>query len=272
MKKKGKRSPSWEDIVFKNQSRHYGAYFIRKIYARHVFRSVFITLLITGLLLFYPAIIKLFPGNEKEDIAPVRTIKYTELSPPPPIQKNTPPPQKVYEMPPVRKVIKYVEPKVTNKEVEKEEDIPTSKEVKENATGKENVEGVNDADYIAPIQEIVDDRPPEEDKIFDVVEEKPQFEGGMEALYKFISKHLRYPSRAMDKGVEGVVVVSFVINTDGTVAQVGVESYHSLFPECDKEAMRVVQKIPSWKPGKQRGRPVKVRMRIPIRFRLPNAV
>jgi TonB family protein len=106
----------------------------------------------------------------------------------------------------------------------------------------------------------------EADEVFDVVEESPNFPGGMEAWGKFMMDNLEYPALAKRMGVEGTVYLVFEIRTDGSVQN--VEILRGIGAGCDEEAMRVVKKSPNWIPGKQRGRNVNVRMRLPVRFKL----
>ena len=103
-------------------------------------------------------------------------------------------------------------------------------------------------------------------KIYDVVEEMPQFPGGQDALFSFLQKNVKYPEKAEYKGIEGRVVVTFIIETDGSVNDVEVASpVHELL---DSEAIRVVKSMKGWIPGKQNGKPVRVKYTIPITFRL----
>ena len=104
------------------------------------------------------------------------------------------------------------------------------------------------------------------DEVFDVVEESPEFPGGMEAWNNFLKDNLKYPSQARRMGIEGTVYLVFEIKTDGSVHN--IELLRGIGAGCDEEAMRVIGKSPKWTPGKQRGRLVNVRMRIPIRFKL----
>lgn len=101
---------------------------------------------------------------------------------------------------------------------------------------------------------------------FDVVEEMPEFPGGMEALMTFLSRNIKYPSDAQNKGVQGRVVVQFVVNTDGKIEDAHV--VRSVQSELDKEALRVINSMPNWKPGKQKGEVVRVKYTVPIAFRL----
>jgi len=106
----------------------------------------------------------------------------------------------------------------------------------------------------------------ENDEIFDVVENSPEFPGGMGAWVDYLSKNLNYPTQARRIGIEGAVYVAFVVNTDGSIQDVQV--LRGIGGGCDEEALRVVSYSPKWIAGKQRGKPVKVRMRLPIKFTL----
>lgn len=112
---------------------------------------------------------------------------------------------------------------------------------------------------------------PEEsaEEIFTIVEEQPLPRGGMQAFYQFVAENLKYPTRASRTGIEGRVFVQFVVEKDGTLTDVQV--VRGIGGGCDEEAIRVVSLAPKWNPGKQRGRPVRVRMVLPIVFKLLDA-
>ena len=103
-------------------------------------------------------------------------------------------------------------------------------------------------------------------QIFMVVEEMPEFPGGQAALMSFIAKSIKYPVVAQENGIQGRVTCSFVVNKDGSI--VDAEVIRGIDPSLDKEALRVINTMPKWKPGKQRGKPVRVKFTVPINFRL----
>ncbi len=105
-----------------------------------------------------------------------------------------------------------------------------------------------------------------EEQIFTIVEEMPSFPGGEAALMKYLSSNTKYPAIAKDANIQGTVFVTFVVDTDGKVKDVRV--LRSIGGGCDEEAVRVVQSMPAWKAGKQRGKSVKVQYNLPIRFTL----
>ena len=122
------------------------------------------------------------------------------------------------------------------------------------------------------IEEIVfesqEEKLPEEhaDEIFHIVEEQPQPNGGMKAFYDYVGQNLKYPTRASRMGIEGRVFVEFIVEKDGSLTDIKVA--RGIGGGCDEEAVRVIESSPKWNPGKQRGRPVRVRMVIPIYFQL----
>jgi len=113
---------------------------------------------------------------------------------------------------------------------------------------------------------VVEDEEIEEEQIFLVVENMPEFPGGESAMYKFIGKNIEYPRMAKESGISGRVFVTFVVEKDGSVTDVKI--LRGIGGGCDEEAVRVIKKMPRWSPGKQRGKPVRVQYRMPIKFTL----
>ena len=112
----------------------------------------------------------------------------------------------------------------------------------------------------------VEEEEPEEQQIFQVVEEMPEFPGGMAECLKFIGKNVKYPTIAQENGVQGRVIIQFVVNQDGSIVDPVV--MRSVDPYLDKEALRVIKMMPKWKPGKQRGKAVRVKYTVPVTFKL----
>lgn len=110
----------------------------------------------------------------------------------------------------------------------------------------------------------------DDDIVYDVAEQQPEFPGGMTEMMRYLQNNLMYPSSCYQQGIQGRVIVKFVIDTDGSV--VNAEVFKSINPYLDKEALRVVNAMPKWKPGKQKGQTVKVRFTLPITFRLNEVV
>lgn len=99
-----------------------------------------------------------------------------------------------------------------------------------------------------------------------IVEMMPQYPGGLAAMLKYIRENIKYPEQAMKKGIQGRVTVSFIIEKDGSISD--VRPILSVHPLLNKEAVRVVESMPKWTPGKQNGKPVRVRYNLPVMFKL----
>ena len=106
-----------------------------------------------------------------------------------------------------------------------------------------------------------------DDEVFVVVEEQAEFPGGMEAMYAYIQKNLVYPEKAKEKGIEGRVFVQFVIEKDGSISNILVK--RAIGGGCEEAAVEMIKNMPKWKPGKQRGKPVRFQFTLPIKFELP---
>ncbi|MCD8263060.1 MAG: energy transducer TonB [Tannerellaceae bacterium] len=164
--------------------------------------------------------------------------------------ENAPPPPPPPSAPVVTEVLNVVEDDV---ELDQQE-ILTSEDSQSDAQVQT---------YVAP--SVVEEEESAQ-QIFTVVEEMPQFPGGDAALLQFIAKSIKYPVIAQENGIQGRVVCSFVVNKDGTI--VDAEVVRGVDPSLDKEALRVINTMPKWTPGKQRGKPVRVKYTVPITFRL----
>jgi periplasmic protein TonB len=128
-----------------------------------------------------------------------------------------------------------------------------------------DIEDVIESPAYVPAAPVIKEEP-KEPEIFVVVEQMPEFPGGDKALYEFLAKNIKYPAVAKDNGIEGKVYIKFVINEDGSVSQATVA--RGIGGGCDEEALRVVKDMPKWKPGKQRGKNVKVWYTLPVYFKL----
>ena len=117
----------------------------------------------------------------------------------------------------------------------------------------------------APVEAPVEEE--EEEVVFVVVESMPEFPGGQQALFKYLSENVKYPVIAQENGIQGRVICQFVVNKDGSIVEVEVVRSGG-DPSLDKEAIRVIKSMPKWKPGKQRGKAVRVKYTVPVNFKL----
>ena len=128
-------------------------------------------------------------------------------------------------------------------------------------------EETNQAVEIKYVPVAVEEEEPEEQTIFEVVEQMPEFpNGGMAGLMQYLSKNIKYPTIAQENGTQGRVTVQFVVNRDGSIVDAKV--LRGVDPYLDKEAIRVISSMPKWKPGMQRGKAVRVNYTVPVMFRL----
>ena len=166
--------------------------------------------------------------------------------------ENTPPPPPPPPAPAVAEVLTVVEDDV---ELE-QQDIVSSED---DATAAQT------ETFVAPVVEEEEEEESAQ-QIFTVVEKQPEFPGGTAELFKYLSKAIKYPVIAQENGIQGRVVCSFVVNRDGSI--VDIQVMRGVDPSLDKEAIRVISEMPKWKPGEQRGKPVRVRFILPVQFRL----
>ena len=129
---------------------------------------------------------------------------------------------------------------------------------------EENIEEMQE--FSGPVFDKVEEMQEFSGPVFDVVEEMPQFPGGPSALFEYISKNIQYPKEAEVNGIQGRVIVTFIVEYDGSVSNAKVAK--SLDPSLDREAQRLVKSMPHWIPGKQNGKPVRVNYTVPVTFRL----
>lgn len=167
-------------------------------------------------------------------------------------QENTPPPPPPPAAPAVAEVLTVVDDDVELADVEI-------------ASSEDDASVAQQETYVAPVVEEEEEEEAAQ-QIFTVVEKQPEFPGGMAELMKFLAKSIKYPVIAQENGIQGRVVCSFVVNRDGSI--VDIQVMRGVDPSLDKEAVRVIGTMPKWKPGEQRGKPVRVRFILPVQFRL----
>ena len=141
------------------------------------------------------------------------------------------------------------------------EDNVETESIEVNTEDDKEVEVVIAAPVEAPVEE------EEEEVVFVVVESMPESPGGQQALFKYLSENVKYPVIAQENGIQGRVICQFVVNKDGSIVDVEVVRSGG-DPSLDKEAIRVIKSMPKWKPGKQRGKAVRVKYTVPVNFKL----
>lgn len=255
------------DVIFMGRNKSYGAYFLRRIYPTHIKKSLLWAVLIFVFFLTLPlwiGLIKFGKSNQdkledvKVELKKLETKKPDEKLPPPP-----PPPPKVE--PPKPPSQKFTPP-VIKKDEDVKKEPPKVEDITVN-TATETVKST-ETKYVPQEPPKVESAPVEDNdsKVFEFVEQNPSFPGGYEALNAYLSKNIKYPPIARENGIEGKVILSFVVDKNGGIRDIKVR--RGIGGGCDEEAVRVVKSMPEWKPGKQNGKAVNVMFNLPVNFKL----
>ncbi|WP_316847988.1 TonB family protein [Pedobacter psychrodurus] len=269
----------WLDLVFADRNKNYGAYQLRSKSSSIMTRALFVSGSLFILLCFSPLIYaKLFPKTIVNDdkgiivITPPDQIHQMKPDVPKPEEK----PQPKQADPVKLKTIALPSQVVV---VDKTElpPPPTVDDIKLAVIGPKTQDGV-----VAPNATVSDGKGSgdgtgtakegtgagEDKEIYLGADEYPEFTGGAKAWSKYMERNLRYPSRAQEEGAAGKVYVSFVVEKDGSITDVSV--IKGIGFGCDEEAIKVIKKSPLWKPGKNKGTPVRVRYNMAINFQISN--
>jgi protein TonB len=243
-------------LVFAGRNKEYGAYVLRRDYVKRLMMAVAGSIVIVGLAISTPMIAAAFKSDEEVEEA-VKIVDVNlelfeeekkEEPPPPPVEP--PPPPKI-------ETVQFTALEAVDEPVE---EPPPTQEVLEETTAATTTEEGEKGEEPPPV--VVE----EEIMLFAAVEEKPEFPGGEKKFYEYLGKNMKYPQMEAEQGITGRVFVEFLIDKDGSIAE--VKALRGVSPGLDKEAVRVIKAMPNWSPGKQNGRPVKVRYVIPVNFNL----
>ena len=265
----------WVDLVFQGRNQEYGAYKLRKGTSRRNVISI-ITMLAAAALIYLGISLKNFIEASTQKVAVTQVQELSALEKP---KEKAEVKQKKVESQQPEKVVERVKSSVkfTAPVIKKDDEVKPEDELKnqdellntKTAIGALDVKGNDDKDgEVLKLKETVaqPEPKPEVEKVFEVVEQMPSFPGGDKALLEYLSNNIKYPVVAQENGVQGRVVVSFVVEKDGSITDVKV--VRSVDPSLDKEAARVVKSMPRWIPGKQNGSAVRVKYNVPVSFKL----
>ena len=270
----------WCDLIFEGRNKEYGAYKLRTQTGKRNFKAIITIAILAALciILFY-----IKAGYDAYQAAHAKNENVTEISALNQPKKKEAKVERKVQVEEKKEVVKEVKSsiKFTAPVIKKDADVKTEEEMKtqdqimqtNTAIGALDVKGNSDQGEILKVTQRVETEPvkaepkPEvENKVFDVVEQMPSFPGGPSALMQYLSSNIKYPVVAQENGVQGRVVVSFVVERDGSITDVQVA--RSVDPSLDREAQRVVRNMPRWIPGKQNGQAVRVKYNVPVAFRL----
>ena len=273
--------PKWVDMVFAGKNKEYGAYQLRKGTSGRNIKALLILVIAAALVGGFLAWKVIEQKQAEEQQAYMEAMQLAELQKQAKKEEKKKEPAKPKiepkkEIPVARETQKFTAPVIKKDELVKEENqVKQMDKLDEKvAVGTENKEGTKDRLAEAVRSDIAVTAPPPppapkpevSNKVFDVVEEMPHFPGGAAALQAFLSSNTKYPVVAQENGVQGRVIVSFVVERDGSITDVRV--VRSVDPSLDREASRVVRSMPRWSPGKQNGSAVRVKYTVPVVFRL----
>lgn len=258
-KRPPERVPDLIELVFDGRNKAYGSFDIRRKYLRYLLVATVCGVLIFLAAVFVPFMVLYFegpllidttealyevdyaffapPGDDLNELAQQIAVKQEEFTGPPVVVDSVPLPKKTEQQ-----------------KVNEEEPTPDSASPGRSSLGKGiSEEGTGNGDG---------------DGIYTTIDVYPRFPGGDQARIYFLRTHIRYPEIALKMGVEGTILAVFVVETDGRVTN--VEIARGINKYCDEEAIRVIRSMPDWEPGKRAGRPVRVLVRMPIIFKIPN--
>lgn len=254
MKRNEKKVPGFDEIIFENRNRQYGAYDLRRRYKSAASFSILACVVLCALV--FILISAFTPKDIKTDTGGTITVVLSTTAVTDPNKVVAPPPEKPVKIPELNP---YIAPKVSTDSLDFDTIMITDLAVVKVKDGI--VTDKKDTVIYVPV--VTD---PDAEEIFITVEEDPVFPGGPEALLKYIAENTVYPAEAVENNISGKVIVKFAVWSDGSVKR--IEVIRKVDPMLDAEAMRVVSTIPAWKPGKQNGKPVPVWYSVPVNFKI----
>ncbi len=268
-------SNEWADLVFQGRNKVYGAYQLRRGTSKRNIVSMIFVAAVAAVAYLGLAAYNSYQEAQKAKFEAEMEASLLDAKKEAKVEKKTETPkvEQVQKVEKVKSSIAFTPPVIKkDSEVKPEEEMKTQDELKETKTaiGAFDVKGNDDAGgtVLKAVEEIAAPEPPkheeEQNKIFEVVEQQPQFPGG--SVNGWLADHIKYPVVAAENGISGRVVVQFVVERDGSVSQVRV--VRGVDPSLDKEAQRVISSMPKWIPGKQNGQAVRSRFTVPVTFRL----
>jgi protein TonB len=240
-------------IVFRDRNREYGSYLLWKKYPRTLLWSVVFGLIVFLLAVFIPFTVYFLQGPELVSDDFIYEVEYMPINPPESNDLNelaralAKPPEDNQQVPVIKDTI--APENVVKPQEPLKEEYPETDSVGE-AGGVKDGTGTGDASGLATVIDVF-----------------PRFPGGDESRLAFLKRNVRYPAMALKGGIQGVVVVVFIIETDGSLSGIKIE--RGVGAGCDEESVRVVKMMPKWEPGKRQGKAVRVMVRMPIVFRIP---
>lgn len=267
-------SQEWIDLIFEGKIKNYGAYRLRQSSNRRHLYAFTVIVIATILIFAAMSLITTYQTQKKvkEAMTQVTELSIIQLEQPEVPEENI---IKQYIAPPpveLKSTIKFTPPVI-----KKDEEVSEDAELKSQefistsdlAISIADVKGTNEETGV-DIATLQDNKvivaAEEEEKIFEVVEQPASFPGGQTALMQWLGDNIKYPVIAQENGIQGRVIIQFVVSKDGTISDIKIA--RGVDPSLDREAVRLVGQMPKWIPGRQGGNSVNVRFTLPIVFKL----
>jgi len=258
-------SLEWRELIFQGKNKEYGAYKMRSESDRRHNIAMIIIAVVAVVGFSLPKLIEL--ATPKQKIVNVDVTSFTKLAPAE-VKNDVKKAAPVEPPPALKSSIRFTAPVIKKDEEVKDEEQMKSQEELTNtkvAISVADVKGVENGKIdIADVKQAVTQEV--EEKVYTVIEQMPVFPGGEQELLNYINKNIKYPVIAQENGIQGKVILRFVVSKTGVVDK--VEVIRSLDPACDKEAIRVVKSLPKFIPGKQNGMNVAVWYTLPVTYKL----
>jgi protein TonB len=253
---KGERIPGLADLAFEGRNKAYGAYDLRKKYPRYILISLLSGIFIVSLFVMIPWIFYFFEPVPLIEGDMMYEVEYYNMSPPPEDEMNklahalSTPMQEDLQIPVVKDSITEEKKLIEEPPVQEQVNEKAKVDSLANPGGSGLGAGTGDDTGLSTAIDVY-----------------PRYPGGDESRFSYLRKQIRYPETALKGKIQGVVMVVFIVETDGSLTNIDVAK--RIGGGCDEEAIRVTKEMPRWEPGKRNGRAVRVMVRMPIVFRIP---
>jgi periplasmic protein TonB len=260
MKFNKNRVPGFDDLLFESRNREYGAYQLRKKYNAVLIGGIIFATVIGSAAVLLPFLLnqpseRIISGGSRyvqvtmDNLRPPDEPIYIPPAPPPPQSKN------------MQEIVRYVPPVVVDTIVPAGQSMISNDELLANTTDSQAE--TNKSGYGSEL--LSGDVGSGDGDVFFLVEVMPTFRGGgLDKFREWVQKRTNYPQEAVDKKIKGTVIISFVVEKDGSISNINVVK--SVNPLLDNESVKVVSESPKWSPGMQRGQPVRFRYLLPLNF------
>jgi periplasmic protein TonB len=243
---------NFDDILFQNRNKSYGAYELRKRYKKHLIIAIIITVAV----FVFVSVISYLVINRPEPVLK-ESPYYSEYLSQPPVNIIQPDEELLPELKKLQKKAAYTVPQVVfNEDDNNLSDLNTDAEKSDTTTTGTSNSGSSNG--------VLDGSGADDDAIYTYVQEPPTFPGGDLVRKSFIQRNIRYPKLALQNKIQGIVYASFVVEKDGTLTSIKI--LQGIGAGCDDEALRVVRLMPKWKAGKRQGHEVRVQLIMPLNF------